>query len=102
MKTTAKASVLTYTIFLPSNSLMGANTKGPTPNPITNNVIGSKATSSLTLNASATSPISAVTIALLKATQKHVRATTIVHHHLYALLQFLGLSTSPSVNVTSS
>ena len=38
----------------------------------------------------------------LKATTKQVSATHIVHHHLYALDQFLGFSGSSTFHVTSS
>ncbi|KXT11521.1 hypothetical protein AC579_6589 [Pseudocercospora musae] len=45
---------------------------------------------------------SAVITALLNATAKQVIATTIVHHHLYALDQFFGFAGSPFTKVTSS
>ena len=75
---------------------------GPTPKPTTNTIMFNNETSSLTWNVADGPPRSAVITALLKATEKQVMATVIVHHHLQALDQFLGFSLSPSLNVTSS
>lgn len=75
---------------------------GPTPNPTTNSVIVNRETSSLTPNSLIGPSMPAVTTALSNATAKHVTATINVQYHLYTLLQFLGFSGSPGVNVTSS
>jgi len=73
----------------------------PIPNPTTNTDMLTNATSSETLNSFSTPAISAVITDDANATTKHVTATTIVHHHLYAFDQFLGFSGSLGVNVTS-
>lgn len=71
------------------------------PKPTTNTVTLTSATSSLTPNVSTTPGISAVMTLLANATTKHVRETTMVQYHLYALLQFFGFSGSPGRKVTS-
>ncbi|KXS97555.1 hypothetical protein AC578_9763 [Pseudocercospora eumusae] len=102
MNTTARSSVLAYMILRPRISERGANAIGPTPNPTTKSVIIRRDTSSLTPKVMAGPVKSAVITALLNATAKQVIATTIVHHHLQALDQFLGFAGSPSTKVTSS
>ena len=66
----------------------------PTPNPMTKSVTVSSDTSILTWNVLAGPSRLAVMTALLKATEKQVSATIIVHHHLYFFDQFFGLSDS--------
>lgn len=102
IKMTATPKVTMYTDLRPKSSEQGAKARGPTPKPITNTVIVSKATSYETLKRSATPSRLAVMTEELKATTKQVKATTIVHHHFLTLVKFFGFSGSLMVKVTRS
>ncbi len=71
------------------------------PKPTTNSVMLRRETSLETPKSLLTLLISAVTTDEQNATTKHTEAIIAVHHHLYALDQFFGLSGSSTVNVTS-
>src|SRR5690349_6749864 len=72
----------------------------PTPKPTTNTEMGTRAASWLTLKDWETPGISAVMTLELKATTKHVTATTMVMYHFCTLDQFFGFSGSPSAKAT--
>src|SRR5690554_5129074 len=79
---------------------MGAKIMGPRPKPITNMVTDRRATVRVHPNSSTTPSMAGVMTDEQRATERHVMAITMVHHHLYAFDQFFGLPGSLVVNVT--